>query len=204
VAVAEPVVAPAPAVPPARPLPWEDEPAAPVGAVQEDPIEDAPPALAESFTPLVEPPVEPPAPAPAPGHDAPVAAAPEAGSDDWHGIINQMNLGGMVRELAQNCELLGISDAQVRLRLAPQHKHLMATPSSVGKLQDGLGQYFGRPMRAAIEIGAVGSETPAQRNDAERKQRHSEAVQSLAADPFVQEMIERFDATLLEASVKPI
>ncbi|MFA9438721.1 DNA polymerase III subunit gamma/tau [Uliginosibacterium sp. sgz301328] len=176
-----------------RPLPWEDEaPASPPA------VEDAAPPAAEAVK------EEAPA-APVGVSEAPPAAYHSAQqTDDWHGIIARMSLGGMVRELAQNCELLSVTEGAVRLRLAPSHKHLMAMPSSVTKLQEGLGQYFGRSVRAVIEVGEVASETPAQRNDAERRQRHVEAVAALEGDPFVQEMIERFDATLVEASVKPI
>lgn len=181
---------------PSRPLPWEDDAPASVPSVA-----DASPVV-ES---VLEAAQDVPAAQIAVSEAVPAeyaAAAPQA--DDWHGIIGLMSLGGMVRELAQNCELLNVTEGAVRLRLAPSHKHLMAMPSSVTKLQEGLSQYFGRPIRAAIEVGEVASETPAQRNDAERRQRHVEAVAALEGDPFVQEMIERFDATLVEASVKPI
>ena len=40
--------------------------------------------------------------------------------------------------------------------------------------------------------------------EAERRAAHAEAVASLETDPFVQELVERFDATLVESSVKPL
>ncbi|MEC5399702.1 DNA polymerase III subunit gamma/tau [Uliginosibacterium sp. H1] len=136
---------------------------------------------------------------------APIAATPAADDvTDWHELIHRMRLGGMVRELAQNCELLRMDGAAMQLRLAPEHRHLAAMAINTQKLQEAVTQHFGRPMRVNIEIGAVQSETLAQRNDADKRQRHAEAVASLEADPFVQELIERFDATLIEASVKPL
>ena len=46
--------------------------------------------------------------------------------------------------------------------------------------------------------------SPAQRNQAEKAGRHAAAVAALEQDPFVRELIERFDATLEEASVKSL
>jgi DNA polymerase-3 subunit gamma/tau len=127
-----------------------------------------------------------------------------AGERDWFGIVAAMKIGGLVRELAQQCELIAIENAQVRLRLPEAHKHLSGMQTARDKLQEALSAYLERPVRLAIEAGAVTSETPAQRNQVEKERRHAEAVVALETDPFVQEVIERFDATLIEASVKPL
>jgi len=37
-----------------------------------------------------------------------------------------------------------------------------------------------------------------------RAERHAAAVAALEQDPFVRELIERFDATMEESSVKPL
>jgi DNA polymerase-3 subunit gamma/tau len=138
---------------------------------------------------------------PAPASEAP---AMEVDERDWHGIVAAMKIGGLVRELAQQCELLSIDPGAVRLRLPDAHKHLAAMQNTRDKLQEALSAHLGRPVRVAIESGEVKSETPAQRNQVEKSRRHAEAVASLEADPFVREVIERFDATLIEASVKPL
>ena len=57
-------------------------------------------------------------------------------------------------------------------------------------------------MKFKIEVGEIETLTPAQRNQAEKADRHAAAVAALEQDPFVRELIERFDATLEEASVK--
>jgi len=67
-----------------------------------------------------------------------------------------------------------------------------------------LGNAAGRALRVRIEVGDIAGETPAQRDEIERRARHAEAVAALEADPFVRELIERFDATLVENSVKPL
>ena len=85
------------------------------------------------------------------------------------------------------------------------HRHLLQiNKGGAEKLQEALGAHLGRAVRVAIEVGEIATETPAQRNQAEKAERHAAAVASLEQDPFVRELIERFDATLEEASVKPL
>ncbi|MBN8441369.1 MAG: DNA polymerase III subunit gamma/tau [Thauera sp.] len=124
---------------------------------------------------------------------------------DWRGVIRALGLGGLVRELAQHCEWIGHADGQLRLRLSTAHRHLLdMNRSAPERVQDELGAALGRPLKISIEVGDIAGETPAQRDEAERRVRHADAVAALERDPFVRELIERFDATLVETSVKPI
>ena len=89
--------------------------------------------------------------------------------------------------------------------MSQAHQHLLQiNRSGAERLQDALTAHLGRPIRVSIEVGAIATETPAQRNQAERVERHAAAVASLEQDPFVRELIQRFDARLEEASVKPL
>ncbi|MBL8447202.1 MAG: DNA polymerase III subunit gamma/tau [Zoogloeaceae bacterium] len=161
------------------------------------------------------PPVEVPTPAPVsavgtddsrappPVNSGPKQAEPLDG--DWHTVLATLKLGGMVRQLAQNCEKLGFDDGLLRLRLADSQAHLLAMNRGTReKLQAELTARFGCPVRVAIEVGKVASETPAQREAVEHAARHQAAVAALAQDPFVQEIMERLDATLEEASVRSL
>lgn len=187
-----PAKAPEPEPPqmPEPPPPWEDEaPAASRAAQAAVPVEPA-----EKTAPAAE------AAAPRgilqPGSQATVS--------DWQATIEQAQIGGMVRELAQHCELLTYDGHVLRLRLPPEHKHLTVLPGNHQKLQEALRVLLGETLRVHVEVGELSSQTPAQRNDEIRQQRHAEAVASLESDPFVQELVERFDATLVESSVKPL
>ncbi|THF59285.1 DNA polymerase III subunit gamma/tau [Pseudothauera rhizosphaerae] len=145
---------------------------------------------------------EPPPPTPL---RAPAETRMPSGTDDWHALLRALGLGGMVRELAQHCEWLAEQDGQVRLRLSSAHRHLLdMNAGGVERLQDQLSAHFGRPLRLKIEVGEIADATPAQRDQAAKEARHAQAVAALEADPFVRELIERFDATLLEASVRPL
>lgn len=126
-------------------------------------------------------------------------------SGDWHGVVRELALGGMLRELAQHCEWVGLVDGRITLRLAPTHKHLLSmNPDLADRLGEQVCKRMESARRVVVEVGEIAGETPAQRDAAVRQVRHVEAVAALERDPFVRELIERFDATLVEASVKPL
>jgi DNA polymerase-3 subunit gamma/tau len=174
---------PAPSAPADGPPPWLDAPEAESGPAPA--VEVASPAgmprVEPAFTELEKPPA------------------------DWHAVVDALELGGLLREFAHNCELLGNEGGRWRLRLADSHKHLLrVNRGAADRLKDALSGRFDGVRAVDIEVGAVESETPAQRDQATRAERHAEALASLQADPFVQEMIHRFGATLSEASVRTI
>jgi len=133
---------------------------------------------------------------------APTASAPASG--DWHGLLENLKLGGMVRELAHHCELAEQTDNAIKLRLNPAHKSLLMNKATQDKLQGALAAYFGKPVRLAIEIGDLSSETPAQRAENARSEKQNRAIESIEQDAFVRDMIETFDATINEQSIKPL
>ncbi|MBK7136225.1 MAG: DNA polymerase III subunit gamma/tau [Rhodocyclales bacterium] len=136
---------------------------------------------------------------------APTAAAalPPA-NGDWHGLLENLKLGGMVRELAHHCELAEQSDNAIKLRLDPAHKSLLMNKATQDKLQAALATHFGRPVKLSIEISDLNGETPAQRAESARSEKQNRAIEALEQDAFVRDMIETFDATINEQSIKPL
>ncbi len=132
-----------------------------------------------------------------------LAAALAAG--DWHGACQMLELGGMLRELAQHCEWVGWDGNKVELRLSQTHHHLLDLNTNLSdRLSEQLTVRLASPARVSITIGSIQGETPAQRDQAMRLERHAHAVEALESDAVVRLLIERFDATLIEASVKPL
>ena len=158
--------------------------------------------------------------APTPARPAPVAAKPAPDkaavaaspaapgntasvADDWHGIVAALSLSGMARQLAQHCELVEIGEAQITLHLPPAHKHLLAkTPQD--KLQTELQTHYGRPLKLNINIAAAATETPAERAKNVQRERQEQAIAAIEGDSFVREVVEMFDATIDESTIKPI
>ncbi len=157
--------------------------------------QSAPPSKAES------------AAAPAGGSDAPPNGKPmdvQSPLGDWQGLLERLKLGGMVRELAHHCELVEHSAGAIKLRLNPAHKSLLMNKATQDKLQAALSTHFGNPVKLAIDIGDLSGETPAQRAETVRNERQNRAIESLEQDAFVRDMIETFDATINEQSIKPL
>lgn len=219
---------PPPVEAPARPAaPAVEEPR----AEQSPPWDDAPPAMPDDRPLSAEDvfdeelavaaaPAAAAAQKPSPKSDAGPASEPEPESDpaeraaetmvalaaeDWHALQRLLGPGGLLRELCLHCEWAGFDGTVLSLRLASTHRHLLGmNAGAAGRLSELLSERAGRSLRIAIEVGAIESETPAQRNEAEKRARHVAAVEALESDPFVCEVIERFGARFSEKSVRPL
>jgi DNA polymerase-3 subunit gamma/tau len=162
------------------------------------------PALPQSSG-LPESPESPAVPVPAAAPERPAQSAAETvqTSDNWHDILLALKLGGMARELAQHCELRSVDAGRVLLRLSPMHRHLQMKPAQ-DKLQQSLSEYFGRSLQLTIDLEVVAGDTPAAAAQRQRRERQEQAVASVEQDEFVREVIDLFDATLIESSIKPV
>jgi len=169
-----------------------------VPAPRPEPFAAVPPPVMAQPPAQVPPPV---APTVVPSGEVDRAPAPE---NDWHELLSRLDVGGLARELGQHCELLSVSGDLVKLRLNIAHRQLLLTSAPADKLQAALSGRFGRPMRLQVDLGETQAQTPAQRAAGERMVRHARAVEALEQDGFVREVIELFDATLNESTIKPL
>lgn len=124
-------------------------------------------------------------------------------NQDWHALVSTLNVSGMARELAQHCDLVSREGALCLLQLSPAHRHLLFKPAQ-DKLQQALSEHLGQDVQLRIEVTEVARATPAQAAEQHRRERQEMAIAAIEADPFVRDAIETFDASLLEASIKPI
>jgi DNA polymerase-3 subunit gamma/tau len=132
------------------------------------------------------------------------AAAPKKNRDDgdWQQVVERLGLTGMARVLAQHCELVARDSARVELRIAQTHQHLLDGPFQE-RLKAALQQYFGSPLRLAIQVAASAGSSPAAIADRDRRERQEQAIAGIERDPFVRELVESFDARVNESSIKP-
>jgi DNA polymerase-3 subunit gamma/tau len=158
------------------------------------------PAPAASRPPIAVSPAPTVAAAPAPVSTATIAAAAD---EDWHALVARLPLTGMAKQLAQHCELSDRSETAIRLRLAPLHKHLLGKPQQ-DKLQAELQASYGRPLRLEIDVAEPASETPAERSRTAQRERQERAVASIEQDPFVRDVVDLFDASIDESTIKPV
>ncbi|HLP97306.1 MAG TPA: DNA polymerase III subunit gamma/tau [Sideroxyarcus sp.] len=145
------------------------------------------------------------APQPAPAASQPAAPQEGGAALDWNTLLSQLNLQGMARELAKNSVLAGFEDGRVVLHLAPQHKHLQSNKIAQDKLQAALSEYFVKPIRLAVELGASNNAaTPAAVEQHEKQTRQQQAEDAIKQDAFVREAQAQLGAQLIEGSIRPV
>jgi DNA polymerase-3 subunit gamma/tau len=128
--------------------------------------------------------------------------ATQAG-DSWAELAASLGLTGMARMLAQHCELAHRDTQRIELRLPAEHERLLEKPFEE-KLRAALQQHLGAGLRVVIRVGNGNGSSPAAVADRERQQRHERAVREIEEDPFVRDLVENFDARVIESTIKPI
>ncbi|MEY4375806.1 MAG: hypothetical protein RJB26_356 [Pseudomonadota bacterium] len=151
-------------------------------------------------------PLRPAASVPPPAVPAAPTAAPRAGtaftSGDWKLLIERLNLGGAVKQLASNCEWVERTATVVKLRLDARSAALQ-TAGIVEKLGNALSEFYGQPMRVDLELVGEVDDSPARVAEREAAERLARAQAALEQEPVVRLLRERFGGILDPASVKP-
>jgi DNA polymerase-3 subunit gamma/tau len=95
------------------------------------------------------------------------------------------------------------SESAIRLRLAEQML-MRGSKAQQDKLQAELQSVHGRPLRLDIDLAEVASETPAERSRNAQRERQEKAIASIEQDPFVRDVVDLFDASIDESTIKPV
>ena len=146
--------------------------------------------------------------APAPVTPAPSSAAPAGNSaerPDWHALMRQLPVRGLVQQLAFQTELQDWNDVATGVRatiVTPMPQ--LASDASVGRLADALTAHFGKPVKIVIEKGEVDGKTVAKVDAQIHQEKRMNAEQMIAADPFIQQLEKEFGAKVVGGSVKPL
>jgi DNA polymerase III subunit gamma/tau len=133
----------------------------------------------------------------------PASAASQPGAQDWAAIISALELQGAARQLAAHCVLVGREGAMVRLALDPRSK-FMRTSAVEEKLAQALTKYYGEPVRLEFTAVAPQAETPAQADQRASQEEVESARRAFESDPGVQGFRERFGATPLPETIRPV
>jgi DNA polymerase III subunit gamma/tau len=154
-----------------------------------------PPAKASAATPPVR----------EPGAAAPVPAPAQAAGDPaaWTQILGQIELTGAARQLASHCAYLGRQGNVVRLALDPQYQ-VVRSPAQEDKLAQALSRHYGETVRLEFQAAGGAAETPAQAQRRLAEQELAQARRAFETDPGVKGLRERFGATVLPETVRPV
>ena len=123
----------------------------------------------------------------------------------WYGLVQQLGLTALTRELALQAECLAIDEqAQPqRWRLRVERESLRQSALQ-DKLQTALAQLLGVPVQLEIEAGRA-TDSPALRDTMAARARQRQAESIILEDPEVQQLLAQFKtARILPGSIKPI
>jgi len=139
--------------------------------------------------------------------ESPSASAPapsgDADAQSWAGIVETLNVKGMVREMALNCAFHGRQGEVVSLTMDPAHRHLLS-PSRTRQLEEALAGYYQAPVQLKIgNEGPLTRETPALKRTRELDERQQRAVESIENDDNIKAITDAFGGSVSPDSIRP-
>jgi DNA polymerase III subunit gamma/tau len=137
------------------------------------------------------------------GPGAESATRAQSAALNWTQLLGELRIGGMARMLAQHSALAAWDGQVMQLEVPEMHRHLLEKPYR-DKLQAALEEYFKRRVRLEFSLGQPTGQTPAELADRAQQARQEAAVQSIDRDPFVRELVENFDARVVDESIRPL
>ena len=184
---------PEPEPEPVPDLPWHDSPEVRAADTPDRPMPDAAAAVPVPTSA---------APAPAVELAVPAETALRAlAAADWPALAAALPLKGLAGELARQTEWVGYEAPAVVLRVATR---ALAQGPSAERLRGALAEHFGTPLELRFEIGQTGEGTAHAVAQSERDARQREAEAAIAADPFVQALVDDFHGQVLPGSIRPL
>jgi DNA polymerase-3 subunit gamma/tau len=120
---------------------------------------------------------------------------------DWPRLVQELPVTGAARELARNAELRRQENGVYDL-VVPRSKAYLAERAYVDKLKSALDQHLGAAVRVNVAVGELAGATAATIEAGEREARRVEAVKSVQGDGFVQDLVNMFDARVVDSSIR--
>jgi DNA polymerase-3 subunit gamma/tau len=109
----------------------------------------------------------------------------------WYEWVEQINLTGVAKMIAEHAVLKTLQLPKVELLLSDQHDTLLNDAQRLG-LARALAELLGEEVELAVAIGPILSETPNQRKARLSQERQSDAEATLQQDTVVQNLLSEF------------
>ncbi|NQZ50702.1 MAG: DNA polymerase III subunit gamma/tau [Moritella sp.] len=124
-------------------------------------------------------------------------------NDPWCCYINQMSLGGRVRQLALH-SVMEQEPGRITLTMNPDQRYF-ANDKSRQQLSDALEQVLSEPVELVINFGEnPNKSTPAQLEEIIYQQRLANATKNLYDDKYIQFFMNRLGAVIDDSSIVPL
>ena len=127
-------------------------------------------------------------------------------SDDpaeWPAFVAGLRLAPMAAQLAAQTEFKSLAGNVLTLALPAAHKHL-ADKTYADKLRLALEEATGRKLILAFEVGSPAEASLAAQQNRERTEHKTKTEALFRSEPFVQDVLARFDAQINLDSIKPV
>ncbi len=121
----------------------------------------------------------------------------------WPAFVAAMQLSGMALQLAAQTALKSASGSEIALSVPEASRHLTEKPYA-DMLRTALEQALRRRVRLRFEIGAVAEASLAIQEKRERDAAQVKTEAAFRDDPFVQDLLSRFEARIKPNSIKPV
>ena len=121
----------------------------------------------------------------------------------WPGFVAELKLAPMAAQLAAQTELKSVEGNVLTLALPATHKHLADKVYS-DKLKLALDQATGRKWMLAFEVGSAGDSSLAAQKSRAQAEEKSRVESAFRGEPFVQDVLSRFDAKIRPDSIKDV
>lgn len=127
--------------------------------------------------------------------------------DNWHLLFQQLNLTGVIHNIAHHCILNSVKDTQGTCELQFTLDETQAALFNHGhqeRLGSSLSQKFSYPVNITINLAAVHRETPAAIHLRQQQERQAAAEKLFTNDPQVQALLGHFDGKIISDSIQPV
>ncbi len=122
-------------------------------------------------------------------------------AENWAGLVARLNVSALVRELAMNVVPTTMRQDRIELALDAKNEHLL-NDDRLDALARALETELGTRPKVTMVRRESDRETPAENLERRAVERLEAARSTIMNDPNVQEIIDRFDATILSESIK--
>ncbi|MEI7565472.1 MAG: DNA polymerase III subunit gamma/tau [Burkholderiaceae bacterium] len=129
---------------------------------------------------------------------------PEAGRPNWHDLMRQLPLRGLVQQMAFQTDLQDWVDSTQGIKIiAVSSLPQLATADCVERLREVLATHFAKPVRLEV-VGGVVDQSVAKIDAQVNQERRLNAEEQIAADPLIKELEKQFGAKVVSGSVRPL
>jgi DNA polymerase-3 subunit gamma/tau len=121
----------------------------------------------------------------------------------WSELVAQLELSGILQQLAMNCGWVERDGNSITLTLEPNCENLL-TKERVERLEQLLRTHYAAPINLKIMVGQPENETPAQRAQREQQARLNAATEAIESDVNVQKILDTFGANINPDTIQPV